>query len=65
MKVQERIAEYLMQHNISSETLGARAGIAPARLREIFSSGEQLSSGEYEQIVRALDLTPNTFMIWK
>lgn len=63
MDVQKRIASYIADNGIKQSFIADKTGIDKAVISAIMTNKRKMSADEYELIVKALNKTPNDFML--
>ena len=63
MSVQSRIAEYVSANGIKQSFIVEKTGLNKNVISAILNLDRKMSADEYEKICRALNKTPNDFMV--
>lgn len=63
MNVQGRIAQYISDNGIRQSFIVEKTGLSKNIVSAILNLNRKMSADEYELIVRALNKTPNDFMM--
>ena len=63
MSVQSRIAQYVSDNGIKQSFIVEKTGLSKNIISAILNLDRKMSADEYELIVKALNKTPNDFMM--
>lgn len=63
MNVQARIAQYVSDNGIKQTFIADKTGLSKNAISAILTLNRKMSADEYEKICRALNKTPNDFML--
>lgn len=63
MNVQARIAQYVSENGIKQTFIADKTGLSKNAISAILTLNRKMSADEYEKICRALNKTPNDFML--
>ena len=63
MSVQSRISEYIDRMGITQASICKKTGIKPDRFSSLMKNKSMMRADEFELICRALEKTPNDFML--
>ncbi len=63
MNVQERVSEYVLNNGIKQSFIVEKTGLNKDVISAILNKRRKMSADEFEIICRALNKTPNDFML--
>lgn len=63
MNVQARIARYVSDNGIKQTFIADKTGLSKNTISAILTLNRKMSADEYEMICKALNKTPNDFML--
>jgi len=63
MNVQERVSEYVLNNGIKQSFIVEKTGLNKDVISAILNKRRKMSADEFEKICKALNKTPNDFML--
>lgn len=63
MNVQERVSDYILNNGIKQSFIVEKTGLSKDIISAILNKRRKMSADEFEIICRALNKTPNDFML--
>lgn len=63
MNVQERVSNYILNNGIKQSFIVEKTGLSKDIISAILNKRRKMSADEFEIICRALNKTPNDFML--